>query len=170
MFPVTMVPIPRELTLLADWDRSVSRICKRRLPFHLAYHDQRAVLTAQGQRDLSDRRAPTCGSSIEGVNTNDDISSLGKSLSNASLYKPVDHDGGNNAGRDGGGGQIGDAKGDSSGASLLSSSSLTTSKRALECLSASVYDELQPFRLAHRSLIRVSSHKFYSCGSPSIHT
>lgn len=35
------------------------------------------------------------------------------------------------------------------------SSSSTTSKKTLESLSASVYDELQPFRSAHRNLIKV---------------
>ena len=42
------------------------------------------------------------------------------------------------------------------------STSSTTSNKTMKSLSASVYDELQPFRLAHRNLIKVSQRATYS--------
>lgn len=48
----------------------------------------------------------------------------------------------------------GSGGGGGGGASL----STATSKKTLESLSSSVYEELQPFRRAHRALIKVSLH------------
>lgn len=102
------------LFLRAGWDRHhASRTRKRRLPWHLSFHDQPQPASKMLARAQSD-------SSLTGL----------------------PHSGGLCASSIGGG-----WRGDSS----LS----TTSKKTMESLSSSVYDELQPLRRAHRILIKV---------------
>lgn len=98
----------------AGWDRHhASRTRKRRLPWHLSFHDQPQPASKMLARAQSDEiltglphSSGLCESSISG-------------------------------------GWRGD------------SSLSTTSKKTMESLSSSVYDELQPFRRAHRTLIKV---------------
>lgn len=93
------------------WDRHASRTRKRRLPWHLSFHDQPQPTPAILASSQSD-------GSITG------------NLSSGGLYSSVGGRGG-------------------------SGSLSTTSKKTMESLSTSVYDELQPFRRAHRTLIKV---------------
>lgn len=98
----------------AGWDRHhASRTRKRRLPWHLSFHDQPQPALKMLTRAQSD-------SSLTGLPPSSGLcaSSIG-------------------------GGWRGD------------SSLSTTSKKTMESLSSSVYDELQPFRRAHRTLIKV---------------
>lgn len=100
------------------WDRHASRTRKRRLPWHLSFHDQPQPTPAMLASSQSD-------------------SSIAGSLCSGGLYSG------------GSGYRGGEGRG---GSASLS----TTSKKTMESLSSSVYEELQPFRRAHRTLIKVS--------------
>lgn len=122
--------------------RDASRISKRRLPWHLPHHDKPTILPAYQLHHQRRRRTPFDGDSSSTTSLGGyGAGSLMESLSNSSLRKKGSS-GSSYCGRNETG-------------SCDVSLSTTTSKKTMESLSASVYDELEPFRLAHRNVIKV---------------
>lgn len=107
-----------------------SRINNRRLPWQLPLHHQ-AKRNAALQKEHRGQRAPLYDSS----------DSWGRSSMVAACL------GANNLRR---------SESNGGGSAACTGTLSTTSKKTMESLSASVYDDLQPFRRAHRALIRVS--------------